>query len=159
MTEIQEAPLGRRAFMGIDRPSQALRAMCDGLEEADSRPDFEIDMSTYGEVRNNICFGCAATCALQELLEEPFTALEINDRYISGRTLYAARLEPGWDFFEFAIDEARKARLHTLFEFFGVEDRWDSDLERELLCMGTSDWRGGLPAIRRLIDKLEPVGL
>jgi hypothetical protein len=50
-------------IFNLYRPSDALEAMCDGLEDIDARADFSIHMSTFGKFEGGLCFVCAATCA------------------------------------------------------------------------------------------------
>lgn len=52
----------------VDKPSEAIRMMLDGLETLNENPRFVINMNTYGGKYNqsgNIIYrGCAATCAI-----------------------------------------------------------------------------------------------
>jgi hypothetical protein len=50
-----------------------VEVMIQGLEEFSQKPNFKIDMSTFGEIQNDICYGCAATCALQLIAEKEFS--------------------------------------------------------------------------------------
>lgn len=51
------------------KPSVVVRAMINGLEKAQRRKSFVVDMWTYFGLDDDekVCVGCAATCALQEL--------------------------------------------------------------------------------------------
>jgi hypothetical protein len=50
------------------KPSELLQAMVDGLMRHKDLPDFKVDMETFGRAEDDICYGCAATCALSELM-------------------------------------------------------------------------------------------
>ena len=45
----------------------ALQAMVDGLKRQSKRKGFMVDMVTFGNVSPETCYGCAATCTLQEM--------------------------------------------------------------------------------------------
>lgn len=66
-------------------------AMIEGLEN----PVMEVDMSTYGEIKNDICYGCAATNAVCKIGRfEP--AYYINEKGMEF-----------WGTFEYAINSLR----------------------------------------------------
>ncbi len=65
----------------------------------------EIDMDTYGEAKYGVCFGCAATSAVCELIGRPFRADEIGKR---GDRASAIEADIDFlDYFEEAINRLR----------------------------------------------------
>lgn len=59
----------------ITKPSEMVRAMINGLRRQDEREDFHIKMDKWAGLGSldgkPVCFGCAATCAVQELTKDP----------------------------------------------------------------------------------------
>ena len=118
-----------KEFLGINQPSQAIFAMCDGIEDALARSDFRIDMDTFGRTENNICCGCAATCTLQKLSDLKFNQATIYGA-VARFTAILNKKESSlsWDdfdnldrhmSFEQAIDALRGCNFHPIFDFFG----------------------------------------
>jgi len=58
-------------LFGIDRVSTAIRIMIYGLHKMTAREDFTVKMSTFGETSSEMCYGCAATCALGVMFQKP----------------------------------------------------------------------------------------
>jgi hypothetical protein len=58
------------------RPSTVLSAMVAGLLNSKKDSRFVIEMSSFGHVKNEICYGCAASAALVEM----FGGREVNFR-------------------------------------------------------------------------------
>lgn len=101
----------------VPKPSDAINAMVSGLLKQSARKDFIIDMTTFGVTRGNICFGCAATCTLQEISSNNL-ATNID---ISGPL--ARSITYNLEFhdvcrFEYAIDNLRCGILHPLLSFY-----------------------------------------
>lgn len=139
----------------IKKPSQAVRAMIDGLRRQSNREGFEIDMDTFGQVSREVCFGCAATCAVQEIYGD------LGADYDFSLTHYRAKMwginQSDLEQFEFAIDNLRSGWDGVLFGYFGLE-KPDYDIE-ELPCLHNGDWEEGLPAYERYASWLEEQGL
>ena len=143
----------RKVIDVISKPSQALKAMCDGLEKQSQRRDFKIDMKTFGEVSNGVCFGCAATCTVQELAKVNLVPNTIYDR---GRAL-------GFDAgdcynFEFIMDSARAGSLIAIFAYFNLDHKLNP-LPFKMWQLNTENWREQLPLVRKGIAKLESENL
>lgn len=144
----------------ISKPSQALQAMVDGLIEQNERPDFEINMNTFGTTSNGMCYGCAATCAIQHLTGEDFTAKNIEDDYERSQLLQIDGDD--LEHFECAIDEARCGYLNGLFSYFGVPASYlnDPKFEHQIgTALEDSNWEERLPFFRERIKQLESEGL
>lgn len=137
----------------ISKPSQALKAMCDGLEKQSQRRDFKVDMKTFGEVSNGVCFGCAATCTMQELAKVNLVPNTICHRE---RAL-------GFDMvdcntFELVMDSARAGSLIALFAYFNIDHKLNP-LPFKMWQLSTENWQQQLPIIRKGIVKLESENL
>jgi len=131
------------------RPSEALRAMCRGLEKMGSKEWFEVDMSVFVGRDSRICYGCAATCALIEALGESESDdlkdrfLAVNDRFCGWDSM--SRAFPELDFEEFkefedAMDSARLGNLSRLAGFLGIHDEDDYGFMCPEPGQGGSDW-------------------
>ena len=66
---------------------EAIDAMLIGLETIPNG-SFKIDMTTFGNIDNNVCYGCAATCALQQLYDVRFTSDNIFGCLVNIRNLH-----------------------------------------------------------------------
>lgn len=135
----------------ISKPSQALQAMIDGLRNQDSRTFFEVDMLTYGTSRGQTCFGCAATCAIQQITQVNLTPQNICKRtdafLVDEKDMYS---------FEYAIDTARQGSLGVLFRYFGLKCP-EKYLETGWYLFNES-WRNKLHLIEEVIIELKKEG-
>jgi hypothetical protein len=99
------------------RPSAAIKFALDGLDRLKDAAGYEIDMYTFGDYRSedNLCVGCAATAAIQEMCKKDLTASTI---YGAGRRAQALGLDR-YELvrFEQAIDLARVNCLERLGRF------------------------------------------
>jgi hypothetical protein len=59
------------------KPSDVLQAMVNGLLKTKSDPLFEVDMGTFGMVKQEICYGCGASVALAEMFGTGQSASEL----------------------------------------------------------------------------------
>ncbi len=149
-------------FFGKTKPSEFLQAMVDGLRAAAETPKQDICMKTFGHVdQEGVCYGCAATWALQNLAGKTLTAEQVEllgsthelptkDFYgVSGRRIYD---------FETAIDWARKGEIGELADFCHIARKtlapW---LTRWWLT--TMNWRDELPAVEAAIAEMRAEGL
>lgn len=141
----------------ISKPSEALQAMVDGLLEQDKRPDFEVNMSTFGDHNEDerMCYGCAAACAIQKLAGKNLDAESIFDLYARAGGLGIST--KSLDVFETAIDIARQGGLINLFHFFNI---YDVPLRLRLggWSLQTHNWREQLPVVIGFIEKLKKEG-
>jgi len=145
------------------KPSDALQAMVDGLKAQSKRDDFEIDMRTFGMKGMTICFGCAATCAIQQLAGIDFTMKTgISCEMYRAETL---NLEIGeMSRFESVIDNARCGNLSNLLRFYyGDEWKEETKLPSELVHHGvqlrTDDWRNKIHLFDDIIFQLKMRGV
>ena len=119
MIDLRAELQGRAGFIN------AAAAMVAGLKIQAARDDFTVNMMVYGDVNNqkSMCFGCAATCAIQEHTGVDFDADNITDRYTR-----AAAVDVDMDTmrrFEEAIEGLRCSAAGRLGIFCGLneEDR------------------------------------
>lgn len=149
------------------KPSDAIKAMIDGLEQLPN-DQFQLDMSTYGYRPGwgHICYGCAATCALFQLggrhPEEIGRAInDFDDRLLSLRISREDFDRYGYDF-EMAIDHFRGGRVDALYRYYGM----DADDHRipwvapdEAWGMSTRNWREELPKVKAYLARMIEAGL
>lgn len=139
------------------KPSDALQAMVDGLLNQSKRTTFEIDMNGYGGA-DKICYGCAATCTIQQLAGKNLIPRDILDCTSRAESLGFDPRELGD--FEIAINEARMGQLLHLFIFYNLhykskeKYKYDSHFYLE-----DNDWREQLPQVITLIELLKSKGL
>lgn len=139
-------------IFNLKTPSDALEAMCDGLEKADARPDFSVAMMDYGSYREATehAYGCAATCAAMEAAD-----LQLDITNIAPRSRRAAAFDVDVDAleeFEEACSRARHGTLGGLFRLFGL-DYSDAPYDyRWEMC--TDSWREQLPRVREAIKEM-----
>lgn len=127
---------------------RAVEAMIDGIQAQDQRSDFKIDMHTFGDVKSGICFGCAATCAVQQLAGVNLTATNIHDRHETLNIDMNDMLA-----FEHAINVLRLGALGILFGYFKKERSLVGF--RHLPVLHTFNWREGLTHYRTLLTALK----
>ena len=139
----------------------ATTAMINGLKAQNKREDFTINMGDYGaafytEERGKItCFGCAATCAVQE-----YFGLNFNSVSISRHDLRADVV--GADFntfikFERAVDGLRCGHTKYLSDFCALDKT-----DRQFVCrkvdqlpvLYNSSWEMALPYYRTALDEI-----
>ena len=137
----------------ISKPSQALQAGVDGLRAQDARPGFCVSMSTYGVEINGICFGCLATCALQQLAEKNLGPGDILGTWWRAKALGFEQEDVNR--FEIVMDLAREGDLRGLFRFFGLPPEEVPACEWRLL---QANWREQLPAVEKTIEELRQNG-
>lgn len=139
----------------------AVEAMITGLQTIPGEK-FYVNMNTYGEpsIRNpGVCFGCAATCAVQKLTGVMFEPDTISPSPIRLATIGAKDLLE----FEATIDALRSGHVDLLVMFF---DAWDNitdkgvgaqlgELESPLPPLENSNWRERLDDYKPLLDFLK----
>ncbi len=162
---------------------KALEAMLAGLEAAEQRDDFVIDMWSYGHVANEKrdwdepyddaahdgkCHGCAATCALMQLTGKQFGADELPGYSGGARASWGRQAElcgldqEDLEQFEMAIDQVRVGKLWPLQAYMHVSP---VELEEALLGFGGTiglpncNWRNGEANMRALITELKAFDL
>lgn len=137
-------------------PKAAVEAMIRGLRSSESWDHFALDMSTFGRIKGEICFGCAATCTLIQLSEKELSEVDFKGHIIN--LLSSRHRAQGLGFistdelsdFEDAIDEFRCGHVQYLGDFYGVE----MPEVDELWYLDTKNWKSELPKIESYLEKL-----
>jgi hypothetical protein len=132
--------------------SSVIDAMIQGLQNVPE--NFEIDMSSYGDSSNGVCYGCAATCTIMQISGNVFTPYEINGIYL--RSLATGYSELDVLDFESIIDDLRQGDLLPIKEELDVTL---PEPKIELPVLGTSTWKEGLWVYEAYRDQLREVGL
>ena len=148
----------------ISKPSEAVDAMINGLLKQEVRKDFIIDMDTYGQVGkvhptdegDNVCFGCAATCTVQEITSINYTSK--SSIYTIGNRSDSCGIDADdLGLFEAAIDELRQGNLYTLFMYFTLIHKYyvfknntDVGDVLDLPMLTTLTWESNLDKYRDL---------
>lgn len=170
-------------------PYDAMRAMVEGLRTIPDEKTFFVNMGTFGDVGSHphfakydpetqqynykVCFGCAATCTLQQLFNirfEPTDNLEYTDPRVKAITtkihldvtvgdddydeIYNAINE-----FESAMDLCRLVSFERLFNFYEVDiPEFLHNIRRfseDSLELETSDYKAKLRNWDHFIDWAE----
>jgi hypothetical protein len=136
-------------------PSAALQAMVNGLRKQSKRSDFKIDMGTFGDAYGGVCYGCAATCALQEISGIDFTLENMLWHNLPYATPFSGQEISD---FEDVIDAARSGYLLPLFTFFHLHPIHNRGYPRRF-NLDTDNWEEQLPEVEKLIAELKEKGL
>ena len=134
--------------------SVALQAMIDGLHYQSQRKDFKIAMKSFGDFNNNngVCYGCAATCAVQKL-----SGVNFCDSSITGELTRAKFLDVNvhdLKDFEDAIDSARNGYLYELFVYMDQKESYDKSYDKDWE-LTTRDWGTELPKDQTFVNMLK----
>lgn len=133
---------------------KALEFMRDGLLKQSRRKKFKIFMGTFGQSVNDICYGCAATCTIQEIANKNFVNGEIVNTSSRAEYLHFDKYE--LSHFEDAIDSARAGFLSNIFSFLEKEDMYHSHKDKlrytmDDFCMDGDDWKDEIPSLNKVI--------
>jgi hypothetical protein len=119
-----------------NKPSLAVKAMVIGLKEAPSLENFVVNMNTFGTADDDedICYGCAATVAIQKIAGVRFNTSNIDSdvgKAVAVKTTSIDLIE-----FERAIDYLRNSNVYAFLHYFvdgyTAEDLWDDWCKEEL---------------------------
>lgn len=150
----------------LPKPSDAVQAMVDGLLKQSKRKKFVINMGTFGDFadEHKVCFGCAATCAIQYITKKNF-----HPKYgsIKGKSVRAKILN--WEYndldnFETIIDYVRLGRLYMLFNYYDRNDIINNrykmkQYQEQLVPLETDTWKKELYRFENLVIQLRKDGL
>lgn len=144
------------------KPSDAVLAMINGLEEHDKREEFEIDMESFGMRRfkpntfgggSYVCIGCAATCALQKM-----TGITLNQENICGAYARANTLgipDPEMMKIEMMYESLRRGDASVLYGLYKVGNVPHFSLPH----MKNDNWRLHLPVFKEYWSFLKKLKL
>lgn len=140
----------------VKTPSAALQYMVDGLRNHHKRIDFKVDMDTFGRPLWNVCYGCAATCTIQQIAGKNLTTDFVGG---TDRRAYQLNLDCNeMDYFEDAINSARSGSLRALFYFFDLQQNWNQSFD-ERFFLDNHNWFRKLHKVEELITELKMKGL
>lgn len=135
--------------------------MCAGLKAAGRRKRFSIDMDTYGyyDAIKDICYGCAATCTLQQLSRHEFQPHELD--FVSERARgiglsYGQGAELFRDF-EITLDLARRGKIEELFLFFHLPVTAAKPY-MDLWHLTTDNWRKEIKKVEQTAKQMKKDG-
>jgi hypothetical protein len=144
---------------------KAVDAMIKGLYRQSKRSDFKIDMATFGfySGTRKKCFGCAATCTIQQIGNVNFKDDQIHEAFknlnVSNGDLQR---------FENAIDTFRTGyamyvplyNMQPLLHYFKLTRKKKlcaeiSKKSKHLLKLDTFNWRTRIPEYRKFCKYLK----
>ena len=100
--------------------SDAIDAMIKGLREI-LGDNFKVDMESFGHANRGVCYGCAATCAIQQIAGKLFTPDDLEYAYMVAKKATALDMNKEEMLaFETAIDQFRMGNIWFLLKFYGI---------------------------------------
>ena len=146
------------------KPSEAIRAMLDGMQEIPNG-DFKLHMDTFGDYSRYsvegghkiVCFGCAATCTIQQATGKlfKFEPTAVYDVVTRSRYLHIDREDLG--IFEHAIDDFRTGGVRKLGNYYGVSLPEPADFGLDWY-MGTDDWQHEVEDVEDYLERIINLG-
>lgn len=153
------------------KPSDAVRAMIDGLQEFSKSLDFQVAMDTFGRWDNGICFACAATCALYKLAgrsptDSPKSLEGSLNRLRFLRIDYYNWWVSSGVTFEGVMDRFRTGNVYPLFLYYEVDPPefvFDNPVYTSFgstpWYLNNLNWREELPQVEDFYKRLVDLGL
>lgn len=159
----------------VKKPSRAIQYMLDGLLKQSKRRNFKIEMMTFGSVdrinQNKVCFGCAATCAVQEISGKNLTPAMFRNCYYKDDWVTATSENLNFHRlqlrdFEFAINSFRIGQPEDILKFFDPEINGKviyNEMWRSIYALNidlqNDTWRDQIPKIKEAIKILKSYNL
>ena len=150
------------------KTSTVLQAMVTGLLKSKDDRNFTVDMSTFGTVENQLCYGCCATVALAEMFGRGRSISEIMLKYreefypeadrptsASAYAYLSSYLQLQLKSLEDAINSARLGDVSELIAFLTSEVNKSFD-DRWILC--TENWEEQLSNVKATIAEMIAAG-
>ena len=159
------------------KTSTVLQAMVTGLLKSKDDRNFTVDMSTFGTVENQLCYGCCATVALAEMFGRGRSVSEIMLKYREEFHPEADRPTSAYAYLssylqlelssaqdslpidikslEDAINSARLGDVSELIAFLTSEVNKSFD-DRWILC--TENWEEQLSNVKATIAEMIAAG-
>ena len=131
---------------------KALQFMVDGLKRQSERKDFKVAMDTFGHYSEGTCYGCAATCTIQEIAKKDLNELSLDETESRAQDLKFDLKQ--LDRFESFIDDARIGNLENLFAFMKKNTLHKPSYDGRFY-LNTNDWESQLPKVEKLIAELK----
>jgi len=155
-------------FKNLHGISDIVDAMIQGLK----KEWVKVNMGTFGDksyVGNKlICYGCAATNTICEIMQEPFTAMSIGNPSDRAEKFNYGITIDDYKFFEYAVDELRKGNIYGFYKYltyikymFGFELPKYEDIDPigVLPYMDDDDYKEFIPDYEKYRDWLKKKGL
>jgi hypothetical protein len=137
------------------KPSVALQFMVDGLKRQSLRNDFTVEMGSFGDhIKDFKCFGCAATCTIQEIAQKDFVDFNVIETTRRANFLGFDVYELSW--FEGAMDFARRGKLSGIFNFCGQQYEQPQEYP---FFLTNDNWKEQIPVVQETIAQLKQQGL
>lgn len=151
----------------ISKPSEAVYYMIKGLLRHSKRPDFEVRMKHWYDTNldRTICYGCAASCAVQEITGVQFKAADYAGG-MTGQLAYHASCT-GMEYkdlsdFERAVDQIRCGNVVPIFMYFDISCpklvTYNSYAGILLPTMNDKNWKRLILTYKTLFDCLRKDG-
>ena len=156
------------------KASIILKAMVAGLLKSKNDTGFVVEMTTYGGVENNLCYGCAATVTLAEMFGGKRSASEMMLGYVKAPTdrtdfayaylsevisLESSSVQESLPItlrsLERAVNNARQGEISVLIELLTGEVNESFDYRWSL---GSINWEEKLPDVEATIAEMEVAG-
>jgi len=128
----------------------------------------KVDMKSFGTVVDDVCFGCAATNTLCELMQEQFTNTQISSPLTRYSKFNGGITEDELVSFEGAIDHLRLGNIQSflnrlidvghLFNF-EIPEYYETAPDTDLPVLRTDDWKENLHFYEEYRDFLITEGL
>lgn len=129
---------------------RAVDAMITGLRTHSGREDFKINMMWWASTDGVLCFGCAATCAVQQLTGINVTKDNVFTVYNHAEWGDDSR---DWRKFASAINCLRQGMLGVIFDYFKKDRRLIGF--RNLPVLHTHNWQTELKHYTTLLIALK----
>ena len=155
MFDLRKELKGRAGFITV------ATAMIEGLKKQDKRKGFTVDMGDFGGVypiegtSESMCFGCAATCAIQE-----YFGLDFDVNNIERIKTRAAAVKVDGDVlrrFEGDVDMLRTGSTRVLSDFCRLSETDKEFVHRKfdkLLPLVNDNWKDRLPEYQSAINEI-----
>ena len=156
------------------KASIVLKAMVAGLLKSKNDTGFVIEMTTYGCVENNLCYGCAATVTLAEMFGGRRSASEMMLGYVKAPSdqpksgyaylsevisLESSSVQESLPItlrsLERAVNNARQGEVSRLIELLTGEFNESFDGQWSL---GSGNWEEKLPVVEATIAEMIVAG-
>ena len=148
-------------------PSEVLALMIRGLQRQSERDTFCVAFQSFGSVLldDNVCFGCAATCVIQEIAGKDFTPT-VSIRMPDTRKVYLGIEDTidAFTAFERAVDSIRRGTWSHLFAWYQISIRGHMDELNHIFMplvinpMEDLTWRKLIPVVENIIIQLRRLG-
>ncbi len=142
------------------KASEIVQAMIDGL----NKKWVEVSMGSFGHTVGTICYGCAATNAICEIMNHKITAAEMDEFKLlkTNENLYRYSF---LFYFEISIDSLRRGDVDN-YNFFAnkidmknIPKSIERKIKPYLLPLYALNYKGGLHQYQELADLLKKENL